>query len=865
MNTPLIFCEGGRPNCDLMKSQRRNLQAEEVSSVDWYTSYGSDYMTENSTYFLPFIPQKNNLDWYTIALNVTHNATKNINEKNITYDQYDVHSLYGLMQSKVTHEILSNVTHRGELNPLYDFRKLITSTGTYSGSGQYAQHNLAQMTRSWEHMRYSIAQIMNFNMFGIPFTGGDVCGNKQDGVIEDFDEEYELCARWYQLSTFYPLARSYRDIDDGGILTEPYDLPANKSYNMMAQYSILDRYQYARFVYGCLFESSTLGRTCFDPLLFHYPSLDGAYKDIESTFIVGDCVKVSPVLEKLGDQKEYKVFFPQGNWLDLDGYDVVKVTDPEGEMVTLESQLTVKKHLKPGTIVPLQYNITDGKKTYPTYIDQLEMTHINLIVNRDDQGYAEGKLFIDEGLKISELEQKVYEHYQFKIVKNTIQKLVLNTDYEATGRQNLESVVIGNAEDLADAESACMLSNTGIKSTPLAKPVYDMNTKTLTIMAENGGEISLYDMQSIIVRSPKDPYTLCDLQSAGWHIDTATYNAADLERDNAWINVVSDKYPDLNMTIKLTLGGLENRIVNVKIVPDLLMGNDIFEVPEEIVDVQNAVAECNGVNCELSKFVKINLSPEPDFLIRVQNGEEINPVTLWQLNSFIQDDYINTIDAQIFLSSGDNFKGIMGLAERTSNELFLGDGVYSLWSRDEPNPVEFGRLPASNNYGVHPFYMAQASDNTWFGVYTNLAHAQDWWIKNDPTTGITNITTVATGGIADISFVFADTPDELTREYHDIVGYPVLTPMWALGWHQCKWGYKSTQELMDVKKNYEFYNLPLDTIWSDIDYMDAYKDFTYDPVDYADLPQFVDDIHKEDYQYIPILDAGIAQREGQDY
>ena len=161
--------------------------------------------------------------------------------------------------------------------------------------------------------------------------------------------------------------------------------------------------------------------------------------------------------------------------------------------------------------------------------------------------------------------------------------------------------------------------------------------------------------------------------------------------------------------------------------------------------------------------------------------------------------------------------------------------------------------------------MGQASDNTWFGVYTNLAHAQDWWIKNDPSTGVTNITTIATGGIADISFVFADTPDELTREYHDIVGYPVLTPMWALGWHQCKWGYKNTQELREVKANYESFNLPLDTIWSDIDYMDAYKDFTYDPVDYADLPEFVDDIHKENYQYIPILDAGIAQRENQGY
>ena len=207
----------------------------------------------------------------------------------------------------------------------------------------------------------------------------------------------------------------------------------------------------------------------------------------------------------------------------------------------------------------------------------------------------------------------------------------------------------------------------------------------------------------------------------------------------------------------------------------------------------------------------------------------------------------------------------MGLAERTSNDLFLPTGVYSLWSRDIPNPVEKGELPASNLYGVHPFYMAPATDGTWYGVYTNLAHAQDWWVTNDNTTGITNLTTIATGGIADISIVFGANPIEVTQEYHKIVGTPVLTPMWALGWHQCKWGYKNTDELKDVKDNYKEFNLPLDTIWSDIDYMDAYKDFTYDQENYMDLPEFVKILHAENYQYIPIIDAGIAQREGSNY
>lgn len=81
------------------------------------------------------------------------------------------------------------------------------------------------------------------------------------------------------------------------------------------------------------------------------------------------------------------------------------------------------------------------------------------------------------------------------------------------------------------------------------------------------------------------------------------------------------------------------------------------------------------------------------------------------------------IDAMAFSQNGTNFHGIAGLAERTSNELFLEDGVYSLWARDAPNPVENGELPGANIYGVHPFYMTNGKDGSWYGVYTNLASA----------------------------------------------------------------------------------------------------------------------------------------------
>jgi alpha-glucosidase (family GH31 glycosyl hydrolase) len=40
--------------------------------------------------------------------------------------------------------------------------------------------------------------------------------------------------------------------------------------------------------------------------------------------------------------------------------------------------------------------------------------------------------------------------------------------------------------------------------------------------------------------------------------------------------------------------------------------------------------------------------------------------------------------------------------------------------------------------------------------------------------------------------------------------------------------------------------------------MKDYKDFTYDEVDYAGLPGFVENLHNKHMKYVPIIDAGIA-------
>lgn len=104
-----------------------------------------------------------------------------------------------------THRILSDITYNPK-TPLRDLRTFILSRSTFAGSGQYVQHWLGESKRNWDSMRWATAGIMNFNMFGIPMVGPDICGSIVDKLLNQTEQD-ELCARWLEVGSFYPLAR----------------------------------------------------------------------------------------------------------------------------------------------------------------------------------------------------------------------------------------------------------------------------------------------------------------------------------------------------------------------------------------------------------------------------------------------------------------------------------------------------------------------------------------------------------------------------------------------------------------------------------------------------------------------------------
>jgi alpha-glucosidase len=89
-------------------------------------------------------------------------------------------------------------------------------------------------------------------------------------------------------------------------------------------------------------------------------------------------------------------------------------------------------------------------------------------------------------------------------------------------------------------------------------------------------------------------------------------------------------------------------------------------------------------------------------------------------------------------------------------------------------------------------------------------------------------------GDLDLWLIPGPTLRDVVRGMARLTGVHELPPVWALGYHQCRWGYKSAAELKHVSDRLEEYRIPTGAIWMDIDYMKGYRIFTFDPQGFPD-------------------------------
>lgn len=117
-------------------------------------------------------------------------------------------------------------------------------------------------------------------------------------------------------------------------------------------------------------------------------------------------------------------------------------------------------------------------------------------------------------------------------------------------------------------------------------------------------------------------------------------------------------------------------------------------------------------------------------------------------------------------------------------------------------------------------------------------------------------------GNLDYYFIGGMEMTDIVKGYTYLTGTTPLPQLFTLGYHQSRWGYESAEDIREVAKKYRELKIPCDTIHFDIDYMDGYRVFTWNEKDFGKPGDIIQEIAKDGFKTVTIIDPGVKQDEG---
>ena len=235
-----------------------------------------------------------------------------------------------------------------------------------------------------------------------------------------------------------------------------------------------------------------------------------------------------------------------------------------------------------------------------------------------------------------------------------------------------------------------------------------------------------------------------------------------------------------------------------------------------------------------------------------ENSKKIFYIFNSSQNFLFSDNYINF---ESHLTSDD----IFGFGERIHN-FKLKEGIYTIWPVSQKNYYDDGK-GGKNLYGHQPIALHKTKfKDIWLGFVFLNSNPQDIQIyKKDYETILSHKTI---GGIIDYYITVDNSPENVLKNIHYLIGIPVLPPYWSLGNHQCRWGYKNDTQFLNIYKKYKMKKIPIDGMWIDADSMEKYQLFSLNKKKFKKLPIYIDNIiHKDHGYFISILDIGFLYNE----
>ena len=175
---------------------------------------------------------------------------------------------------------------------------------------------------------------------------------------------------------------------------------------------------------------------------------------------------------------------------------------------------------------------------------------------------------------------------------------------------------------------------------------------------------------------------------------------------------------------------------------------------------------------------------------------------------------------------------------------------YQNWVTDS---YAFGR-DTDPIYKAIPFYVG-LHHNKAYGIFFDNTFRSHFDFCHERR----NITSFwAEGGEMNYYFIYGPEVQQVVSNYTDLTGRPhQMPPLWALGYHQCKWSYYPEAKVKEVADTMRELKIPCDAIYLDIDYMDGFRCFTWNKEYFPDPKRMVKELADDGYKTIAIIDPGI--------
>ena len=189
-----------------------------------------------------------------------------------------------------------------------------------------------------------------------------------------------------------------------------------------------------------------------------------------------------------------------------------------------------------------------------------------------------------------------------------------------------------------------------------------------------------------------------------------------------------------------------------------------------------------------------------------------------------------------------------GLGDKASHSNLKGRKVEN-WATDQ---YAFAK-DQEPLYKVVPFYIGLTNKKS-YGIFFDNTFKTTFDFCHDRR----NVTSFyADGGEMNYYFIYGPAMSDVVTTYTHLTGKPELPPLWALGYHQCKWSYFPEQKVRDVANKFRELQIPCDAIYLDIDYMDGFRCFTWNNDYFPDPKKMISDLSDDGFKTVVIIDPGI--------